>query len=213
MNLLKIGGNRSTAVDILIERYPKILDILSHKLLLSQGLETIMKHLILDKPLHLLGIPQLQNLILGDLQHADNERGDGFVALEEEQVDHLLGELVGGVAVGEQGVVVLAEQRVGVHAHLVDIVEHIGHTLADLLLQFLQHLEYILIIEHLIQSQHNLPEYNKNIPLILQPQSREALLIEAEGLQAEDDHIEEDVVHALGVLDAGVGERVEDFAH
>lgn len=92
---------------------------------------------------------------------------NSLLANDEEQIHHQLVELGGGVVVGEQGEVVLAEHAETVHTQLVDKIHHLRHRLRQLLLQLTHHLNNIIIPEHRLHPHHNLPHYQKHILLYL----------------------------------------------
>lgn len=105
----------------------------------------------------------------------------------------------------------LAEQAEAIHAHLVHVVHHIRHSFGDLLLQLRHDLEDVIVLEHFIQPQHNLSQDDEDIPLQIQRHLIDTGLPNADGLQAVDDDIDQDIVHALAVLHPRIRQSQQDL--
>lgn len=75
---------------IVEETESEVLDRLGSRLLLHEYLVELVVDVVLEKPVELFHVVDIQNLFFGDLKHLDDGRMDGFLACQEEQVQHHL---------------------------------------------------------------------------------------------------------------------------
>lgn len=74
----------SALADVLVETQPEVADALGTLPLLHERLEAEVEDVDFHELLHFFWLLQGQDVLLGDLQHADNHGCNGFLALEKE---------------------------------------------------------------------------------------------------------------------------------
>jgi hypothetical protein len=146
--------------------------------------------------------------MFGDLHHLDDDGMDGFFADYKEQVHHELVELGSGIVVGKEGEIMLTEHAKTIHSKFVNEVQDFRDGFGDFLLELSDYFENIVVAKNCVHSDDDLSHDDKYIFLYLAIDSHEQLsVLDPNRIQDIDDDIEQNVVHALGVLNTRVGQR------
>lgn len=97
----------------------------------------------------------------------------------------------------------LAEHAEAVHAEFVDKEEDFGDVFCDFFLEFFDDFEDVVVAEDGVHSEYDFPDDEKYIFFDIEVEGEEELFVfDSDGVEGVNDDVEEDVVHALGVLDA-----------